>query len=823
MTLIYLSAAALGIYFVTKIFIWWRQQKIILERFAELKTHEAEIEEHVRIFEEFLSNGQYFANYQYEKWKGGGQRFSNYLDVDFNALKTDDPFKSTLIRFLKYLKNARTDIDKHNKDISKIESDHLKVLLEKRKIFFNHDQLMAAVSEEDNTLVVAGAGTGKTTTILGKLSYLIDRLRVAPQDILLLSFTGKAVEELQDRVKKHFPEINIEVRTFHSFGLSVLGRILGSRPSIAFEDSAERQEWVQKEFEVLLRENSAYLQSAINYFAFYLTPHDAEPRFNSLDEYWRYVKTEKVLTFQKELVKSQQEAMIANFLYLYGINYIYEHPYKISTADQDHRQYHPDFYLPDYDIYIEHFGIDRAGHVHFVKDKAKNAELSRKYQEEIRWKQGIHTTNKTKLIETFSYEFSEHIWEQQFIAKLENLRVPLKQRSPQEVLKTLRDSGHVFQIVTLFLTFLDLAKANHYFANQLEGLVAKRNKPREIAFINLFLSIYKKYEGYLEVTKTIDFHDMLNRATELINEGKLADNFKYVIIDEFQDFSVSKNQLVRALCGKSPETKLFCVGDDWQSIFRFAGSDVSLMTNFEKYHGYTDNLRLTRTNRFDSRLAAITNVFIMKNPHQIRKEISATHTLNQSPLEIEIAKSIDGKDVLLSKILDALNQEASKNGKSTTVMLLGRYKFNKPKNFETYKKSYRNLQIDFLTIHRSKGLEADYVIILDVIEGKYGFPSNVTDDPILEIVLSESESFPHAEERRLMYVALTRARKKVFIMTLSGQISPFVLELEVDIKKSDNAMICPQCSGIAVQRRGPYGDFYGCSNFPQCRWKRKNR
>ena len=285
---------------------------------------------------------------------------------------------------------------------------------------------MAAVSEEDNTLVVAGAGTGKTTTILGKLAYLIDRLRVLPEDILLLSFTGKAVEELESRVKKHFPDTNIEVRTFHSFGLSVIGKVLGSRPDIAFENNSDRQEWIDDKFRELL-ELPKYLQSAVNYFAYLFKPVDIKPQFNNLDEYYKYIKTEKVMTFKKELVKSQQEAMIANFLYLNSINYKYEYAYKFKTADQDHRQYKPDFYLSDYDVYIEHFGIDREGKVNFAPGNSeKNTILSYKYNEEMRWKRNLHSEHQTKLIETFSYEFTERNWEEKLINKLKEQNVVLE-------------------------------------------------------------------------------------------------------------------------------------------------------------------------------------------------------------------------------------------------------------------------------------------------------------------------------------------------------------------------------------------------------------
>lgn len=812
------------IIFGTALFVRYAQNLLIQKKlnsvFVVLNANKNDILNAVSGFDQLLSGDRYFTNTQYQNWKEKYKEFSDNITLPFENFKTADPFKEEILKFLNYYKNGRSEIDKFNFELSKRKADVLKKTLIKRNIPANHDQLIAAVSEEDNTLVVAGAGTGKTTTILGKLAYLIDHLRIPPEDILLLSFTGKAVEELGSRVKKCFGDINIEVRTFHSFGLSVLGKVLGLKPSIAFENSADRQEWINIKFEKLIA-MPRYLKFAVNYFAYLFKPHDIKPHFSNLDEYYRYIKTERVITFQKEWVKSQQEAMVANFLYLNCINYKYEHPYKFKTADQDYKQYRPDFYLPDYDIYVEHFGVDREGNVHFATDNLeKNKTLSYKYRSDMEWKRNLHRERKTRLIETFSYEFSERDWEDKLIAKLREQNVVLKQRSYDEVLRILRQGGQVLQITNLFLTFLDLAKSNHYSAQHLIELVGKRGNYRESAFTDLFIPIYQEYENHLQTTKMIDFHDMLNKATEFINGGKYPSVFIYIIIDEFQDFSVSKNHLIQALCAKNSEAKLFCVGDDWQSIYRFAGSDVSLMTNFEQHHGYTNNLRLTMTNRFDSKLAKITNAFIMKNPYQIKKDISAAYTLPQEPIEI-IINSAKEKSDFVDRVLEMISQEVRSENKTVTVLLLGRYKHNRPENLSDYRQTYKNLKIDFLTVHRSKGLEADYVIILDVVRGKYGFPSDIADDPILEIVLSERESFLHAEERRLMYVALTRARKKVFVMTIDGRLSIFVSELDNDLKQENKALICGSCGGIMVMRKGPYGQFYGCSNYPDCVYKIK--
>ena len=194
-------------------------------------------------------------------------------------------------------------------------------------------------------------------------------------------------------------------------------------------------------------------------------------------------------------------------------------------------------------------------------------------------------------------------------------------------------------------------------------------------------------------------------------------------------------------------------------------------------------------------------------------------TAHGEAVEIRYKGKTNDTEQLLGEILSFLNRGATKENNVATVFLLGRYKHNKPEDFSKYQNQYKNLDIEFLTIHASKGAEADYVIIMDVISGKYGIPSGVTDDPLLEIVLSKGDSYPHAEERRLMYVAMTRARNKIFIVTEDGKQSIFVLELEGSKNSDTLAIRCNDCEGEMVKRKGPYGVFYGCVNFPECNYK----
>lgn len=761
-----------------------------------------------------LPSAEYFTNRNFESWKIVNQSLAQALEpLSTNALDQRDAFAEELIKFKNYYNTGRQYIDSHNKEFSKLEAEAVKPLLEQRQLPFNVEQLQAITSEEDNTLVVAGAGTGKTTTILGKLSYLIDRRHVPVGDILVLTFARKAVDEINHRINNSFGDTAIQAHTFHEFGLSVIGNSVGKKPSVAFggvEDN--KKTFINNTFESLLFDRK-YAGQVVEYFLSYLAVNELQPCFETLDEYWQFIKEHGAITFQREHVKSQQEAKIANFLFMHQIEYVYEKPYRIDTRDKEHRQYCPDFYLPEYDIHIEHFGVDREGQVHFTNDEGKNQQESLRYKREMEWKRQIHQTNNTKLIETFSYEFNEQDWKQALTTKLQKHNVAMKERDVSDIIETLRKSNQIRRMSELLITFLDLAKSNAF---TLEDMERKAVSSRDSIFLKIFSPIYEKYHHELARTDSIDFNDMPLQAADCIRTNIYQNAFKYIVIDEFQDFSKSRHRLIDALVKQNGVTKLFCVGDDWQSIYRFSGSDIYLMTHFEEFNGFTNRVALTRTNRFSNDTAQISNAFILMNPNQITKEVVGSSTSTGSALKILSASNESEKTAHLVTILNQINDENASADKPLSVFLLGRNWFNEPKNLKQLRMQFPDLQIEYLTVHGSKGKEADYVVILDVASGEYGFPNQIVEDPVLGLVLSESESYPHAEERRLMYVALTRARQGSFIISDSRHKSLFITELEKITEPVLGGPVCVECGGGMVERNGKFGEFYGCKNYPVC-------
>ena len=299
------------------------------------------------------------------------------------------------------------------------------------------------------------------------------------------------------------------------------------------------------------------------------------------------------------------------------------------------------------------------------------------------------------------------------------------------------------------------------------------------------------------------------------------------MVDEFQDISASRARLLKALMAQQANASLFCVGDDWQSIYRFTGSDVSLTKDFEAHFGKTATSILDKTFRFNSKIGEVASRFISENPSQIQKVIESHTQIDTSA--ISLIKTNDN-EIGLEAVLKAIREKTSK---SASVLLLGRFSFNAPTNLNAYKKAYANLKIAYMTAHGSKGKEADYVIVLNLIKGKHGFPSEKATNPLLELLLPKSENYKYAEERRLFYVALTRARHHVYLITDASKPSPFVVELIdngypilTDEFKGSHfqdkiACNCPSCKTGLLTARDGYNSFFGCSNFPVCKYTEK--
>jgi DNA helicase-4 len=689
-------------------------------------------------------------------------------------------------------------------------------------------QMACVVKDPHSHLVVAGAGTGKTTTILGKVKYLLATNAVRPQELLILSFTNAAASEMQNRL---FAETNekIYVATFHKLGYDIIRRADQITPDISQTDI---RYFVLGDLK-RLSQNHSYQKKLMLYILYNRVQEKSEFDFQSESEYQDYLEANPPTTIQGERVKSYGEMQIANYLTQHGVRYEYEKAYPIDTRTEEYGQYHPDFYLSDYDIYIEYFGIDRKGNVPKYFSGRGNVSASEAYQEGMRWKRGLHRDNNTKLIECFAYEHFEGTLLKNLKEKLLNAGVSLKEISlPELIARTGQTEKNYFSALSdSIATVISLCRNKKYSTSDLIN-VCKEKKPSENLLAELITPIMEDYEQFLQSNKLVDFTDMLNRAEELTRSGQFVHKFRYVIVDEYQDISSAQYRLLKAM-REQFDYKLFCVGDDWQSIYRFAGSDIGYILRFSQYWGDSELSRIETTYRFSQRLIDISGNFVMENPNQIKKYI---HSVKDT--EKLVLGRIDGytENASIRFMVDKLKSLP----KNSTVFFIGRYQFdidllrkndhltlkydNVKQINKVYLKGRDDLKMAYYTAHRSKGLQADYVFIINNRATHMGFPSKVQNPPIVELLLEQADQYPDAEERRLFYVALTRARKKVYLLTFGKNISSFAGELIYRYSEEINreAWSCPWCGGQLKKINGPYGEFYGCANYHSlgCKYRR---
>ena len=898
------------------------------------------------------------------------------------------------------------------KDIEKIKTEYIDMELNRCSTLFDDidgksldtQQRTAVVTDENSNLVIAGAGSGKTLTIAAKTKYLVSMKNINSADILLITFTKKAANEMKERIQNKL-NINVEVRTFHSLGYSILSHFRSVRPDVF----SNMEDFINKFKNEIVPCDDELCRKVLMYFGTYMTDYVDPEDFETLGEYYCYNKSfsmESILSklsnikayeiqeemedkiqkltnnlensitkkellykleglqnilietknkakdqnlyfvqnvdeiiddiqnimdelssdaqdnkedlknkqnflnkaiekafknnisFNRERVKSIEELIICNFFFANGIKYVYEGNYKHATGNREYRQYKPDFYLPDYDIYIEHFGVNED---YECPQYSKIEQI--KYLQSMKWKRELHQKYETTLEETYSYQHKNGVLIKrlnEIIDKYNIKRNPLSKKELIESIIKLNNDTEFSDFYSLLATFLNLFNSNGYESEKIDSFIEEAGKlsspyqrDKHLAFLEIFKRFQEEYAIELTNQGKIDFNDMINEATHFITSSRLPRSYKYkyIIIDEFQDISVSRFNLINALRKKSG-AKIMAVGDDWQSIYRFAGSDISIFTKFREYFGTSEILRIEKTYRNSQQLIDIAETFITKNPDQIKKNLRSDKHLTKPVSLIWYKNTWDDENIdaiedsivrKLIYVLEHINEE------SKDIVLLGRNGFD-IKMLEGSKlfnviytdddvivksKLFPDLNIKFMTIHKSKGLEADEIIVLNNRNNTTGFPNKIVSDSILDYVIGAEEEFIYAEERRLFYVALTRTKNNCYFM-VPEEYSNFIAELFADnapsqykdninyMKISDSAIIkcpicksghlvvrtnsrdkssfyscnnypqcdftidtiepikskvrCPDCGGLMIKKNGKYGEFYGCKNYPLCRY-----
>lgn len=784
----------------------------------------------LREFESLTAPDHYFAYSEMERFKTSMAGIEAYEKKVFPK-KEEYISKDALMKLISVKNNIEGIRTVHNKEFVKNE-------LERNQAYFNTvlgkypldpQQRDSIVKLEDNCLVIASAGSGKTSTILGKAKYLVEKRGIDPSKILLITYTRKAANELHERMKIE----GMTCSTFHALAYQIIVQVTGHAPSICDADVSLNV------FNKLMLNNTVFLRAINNYIisqqSMVKLEHDYDDAFTYYEDRKKYGIQALFPDADGKIVftRSEEEKRLVSMLAKWGIAFRYESPYQHITTTPERRQYKPDFTLYWQDaqgqwkrVYLEHFAVDKNGNVprwfgEGIQGGWRTA--NEKYNEGIKWKRNTHRQYGTTLIETTSADFRDGSLEAKLRRQLERCGVPIRERSDHKLyeLLVLRNRNLEKSVFTLITSFVTLMKANERtidgLMNDLRNHTDERSKKILTEIIKPF---YEEYEKTLFDSYEIDFTDAIIRATELCRQG-LWKHYEYILVDEFQDISIDRYKFLQALRSEEPKTKLYCVGDDWQSIFRFAGSDMSLVYDFENYFGYTEHCKIETTYRFHQPLIQRSSAFIMKNQEQKEKTIRPPKDDKYSTY-LSFEKCDGDKDGALRKVTEIVAKTPTKQ----SIMLLGRYnydaasvgfdgKIDMKENRIRVKIGGRDLP--FLSVHSAKGLEADVVILVNCNQGAYGFPSLIEDDPILDFVLSKREGYPFAEERRLFYVAMTRARMHMYVLYDNDKPSPFIGEFVLKVERG--SYLCPKCleSKLVVVKDGtatngnPYRCFK-CSN-----------
>lgn len=670
---------------------------------------------------------------------------------------------------------------------------------------FSKRQQEAITTEDLRVLVLAGAGSGKTKTLLQRIQYLIDEKEVRPSEILGITFTRAAANEMIDRlivsadssgqyeavvndvrlpkyetakirrsyISKHKWISGLTIRTFHSLCYVIL-RTYGANE-------------FDNKFRILLDSKNEYDEEFVNATAPELTTDVIQKvliercKSNAfLLDFKRYIldyyvdkrhlkddANKKINTYSKDFttldgtkVRSKSEQYIADWLYRHSIKYQYELTLKVENFT-----FRPDFFIPAANLYIEHIS-DKS---YPMTDKLK--EYS---------KGGLHCIQThdriTKDSSLFNYEL-ERIFAG-LLPKDYHSKVVL---NFSEELKGYM--GYVKDYLTQVLRVMDMIKAEGLSVETIRNNSSNDQHERVRSFYELALPLIDDYRKYCIDKSYLDFNDLISTTISLCKNNPdilqmLQSTFKYILVDEFQDVNNLQVDLLNLIL--TPASHLFCVGDDWQSIYGFRGSNVSYIIEFQKHFLGSKVIKLDTNYRSTANIVDASNEVIKFNKFKVEKEIFAFKK-SSAKICVFAGSSIDDNARFAVEEVSKLYE----SGFSVEDIL---FLYRRTKMLDPYRDEFRDKGVKFKgsTIHGAKGLEARIVFIIGLTDGPGGFPDIWLMDRIFQTIKKSDINLLMEEERRLFYVALTRAKDKVYLLTEKGNESRFLDEIPDELieKKS---------------------------------------
>jgi DNA helicase IV len=660
----------------------------------------------------------------------------------------------------------------------------------------NDKQKEAVVSEDNRLLVLAGAGSGKTKTLLQKLIYLIEEMGVSPSSILAITFTKNATNEMIDRLiisadttgryegmlldkrmnkadkdkerlinqKKYKWIDGLTIRTFHSFCYSILRnygvnefdnkfRIIGEEKRDE-EDELSKHVAPETVFEVFHKllieqcEDTQYLLQLKRYILDYIIDkvHLKKNDTKYLPKDGKYFTT-----LDGTKVRSKSEQFIADWLYRHSIKYEYEPLLNVKDFT-----FHPDFFIPDANLYIEH-----------ISDKS----YSTKDKEEQFQKGNLI------LVKTYESMTKDSALFNHTLDKVVKNRLPANYHKTVSLIYKEEFNGYhenVKDFVAQIMRITDMIKVENIHLKVVLESARKDQHERVRNFYELAIPIVEKYIQYCTNKSFLDFNDLISKSTSLFQNyediaNKYKSKYQYILVDEFQDVNNLQVELIKLLL--TDKTQLFCVGDDWQSIYGFRGSNVSYIVDFERYFPNSKVVKLNLNYRSTQNIVGASNEVIKNNKFKVEKEIRSS---KQSEHKI-VVYSGNNEEENIQFCIEKV-QELLEDGLTSNDIL---FLYRRSKMYTPYFFRFKNdnVKVQSKTIHAAKGLEAKVVFIIGLTEGSGGFPDIWLEDRIFQVIKKANHDLLIEEERRLFYVAITRAQDKLFLITEKGNESSFLKEI----------------------------------------------
>jgi superfamily I DNA/RNA helicase len=660
----------------------------------------------------------------------------------------------------------------------------------------NDKQREAVISENKRLLVLAGAGSGKTKTLLQKLIYLIEEKGVSPSKILAITFTKNATNEMLDRLiisadstgeyekqlfdkrrtkiekdkerflqqKKHKWIDGLTVKTFHSFCYGVLRndgvnefdnkfRIIGDEKKDE-EDELSKHVAPETVFEVFHKiliencENTEYLLKLKRYILDYIVD---KIHLKKDDNNFFSKDGKHFTTLDGTKVRSKSEQFIADWFYRHSIKYEYEPELNVKDFS-----FHPDFFVPEANLYLEHIS-DLS-----YPTKAKEEQFQK---------------GKLLLVKTFDSMTKDSALFNHTLDKV------IKNRLPSDYQKTTflnyrEEFNHYHSDVKDFIQQVirvtDMIKVENISIDTVLQNARKDQHERIRNFYELAIPIVKGFIDYCTNKSYLDFNDLISKSTSLfLNHDdviqKYRNKFEYILVDEFQDVNNLQVELIKLLL--TNKTQLFCVGDDWQSIYGFRGSNVNYIVEFEKHFDNAEIIKLNLNYRSTQNIVGASNEVIKHNKFKVDKDVQASK-MSEHKIVVFSGNNLEENIQFCSEKVNELLKDGINNDE---ILFL----YRRNKMFSPYFNFFKGegTRVQGKTIHASKGLEAKVVFIIGLTEGNGGFPDIWLEDRIFQIIKKANHDILMEEERRLFYVAITRAKDKLFLITEKGNESSFLKEI----------------------------------------------